>query len=130
MPRPFRLDLGLLVLLVMASLLLCAAPSMATEQGRVITHGRCDLAGTYDVMKSGSTRVLGAASIACGKASGECIAKDGDREAKLEPRSYNIHRWLVSKVRGDENWPRRFLATEGKGCTQILFSNGTLWRRR
>jgi hypothetical protein len=102
----------------------------AHAQARVLTQVRCDLGGTYDVMKSGSARVLGSATIECDRMSGLCIATDGTLEAQLEPRPHNIHRWLVIRRKGGGSWPRRFIATEGRDCVQILFANGTLWRRR
>jgi len=86
-------------------------------------ESRCvDFTGTYGVYNVGS----GKASVACTGAPSPCKLFNGAGTAQLlTDNSSDIHRWIVEPL--DSHWDR-LTATDSAGCTELKFSNGTIWK--
>ena len=85
-------------------------------------QNRCaDFTGTYGVYNVGA----GKASAACTGAPSPCKLFNGAGTALLLPDSSDIHSWIVEPL--DSHWVR-LTVTDSAECTELKFSNGTIWK--
>jgi hypothetical protein len=111
--------------------LACAVTSHPAAAEGIVREERCtDFTGSYSVYKlSNGKLVTGSATISCQAEPKLCTITDGVHTAQLVPIRMNIRKWKVIDLKGKPGWPGLMMATDGKSCTQLLFSGGTLWKK-